>query len=60
MAGPDGEDLENVVAHKLAAAAALVIKQNPLLLDKVYTSLQDSLIILEDFTQFPHLEHHNG
>ena len=35
-------------------------KVNPLLLDKVYRTLQENTVILDDFTQFPSLLVHEG
>lgn len=39
----------------MIVAQPRVKKLNPLLQDKVYKSLLESVVILEDFTQFPQL-----
>jgi len=40
---------------KMEVQQAVVKKKNPLLQDKVYKSLLESVVVLEDFTQFPKL-----
>ena len=51
---------EDIEMHGADTAVLLAQKQNPILLDRVYQALQESCVILEDFTQLPTLRAHNG